>query len=38
MASSLVFSGDLDEVDKPDPKTVIKAEAKKSNLPFSLHP
>ncbi len=38
MASFQLFSGDLDEVDRPDPKAVIKAEAKISNLAVSLHP
>jgi len=38
MASFQLFSGYLDEVDRPDPKAVKKAEAKKSNLPSSLHP
>ncbi len=38
MASFQLFSGYLDEVDRPDPKAVKKAKAKKSNLPSSLHP
>ena len=38
MASFQLFSGNLDEVDRPDPKAVKKAEVKKSNLPSFLHP
>jgi hypothetical protein len=38
MASFQLFSGYLDEVDRPDPKAVKKAEVKKSNLPSLLHP
>jgi hypothetical protein len=38
MASLSVCSGGLDEADRPGPKDVIKTKAKKSNLPFPLHP
>jgi len=38
MASLHLFSDDLGEADRPDPKTVIKVKAKKSTLPSCLHP
>jgi hypothetical protein len=38
MASVQVFSDDADEAGRPDPKTVIKTVAKKSNVPSPLHP
>ena len=37
MASFYLISGDPDEADRPDPKTVIKAEVKKPTLFPSFH-
>jgi hypothetical protein len=38
MASFSLVSGDLDEADRPDPKTVKKGETKKSFLSSLPHP
>jgi len=37
MASFHLISGDPEEADRPDPKTVIKPEAKKSTLSLYIH-